>query len=208
MKFHRFIALGLTVFGSQIAYADSPESAATWQAYDYYVSFSGNAVKKKARHQRFLTETLYTDQYDDVGNVAFTCINELLTVSVAYKPIDMKDFIKNHRTSRRWKTRRAEIEIDGKLQKMNDWTYLPKYGIVISRKRSDGAKIYNAAIRGQTVTMDFDFKKPIELILPKPNIDFAEFGGPCGMGKYKNKQKGSIEKNMKLKEDVESRIQE
>lgn len=207
MKFTKPIIIVFALFGAdQMANANSPESEPSWQGYNYYVEFSGSAVKKKARDRKFVTETIYTDLNEQPGNVAFTCINELLTVSVAYKPLDLKDFIKNHRTSRRWKTRMAEVTIDGELQKMNSWTYLPKYGVAISRKRSDGAKLYNAAIRGQSVIFDFDFKKPVELILPKPNMDFAEFGGPCGMGKYKDSPQKIRIDTSNLSEDPDKEI--
>jgi len=188
MRYAKIFGIGCALVGiSQYAFGDDENAIPSWQNHEYVVEFSGSGVKKKARDKQFVAETIFTDQSDMPGNVAMTCINEVFTVAVAYKPLDLKDFIVNHRTSRRWRTRKVEMTIEGELQKMNEWTYLPKFGVAIPRKKSDRAKVYNAAIRGQSILLNMDFRESIKLILPKPNTEFAEFGGACGMGNNKNR---------------------
>jgi len=188
MKFVKFVAGGCLVFGvSHSALAEEANDTVDWQHHDYVMEFSGSAVKKKAREKQFLAETIYTNKSDARGNVAITCINEVYTVSVSYKPIDMEDFVVNNRTTKRWRTRKVEMKVNGEVQKMNDWTYLPKIGVFLPRKKSDRAKIYNAAIKGDAISLNMDFKEAFPLILPKPNKAFKEFGGACGMGLNKDK---------------------
>lgn len=159
-----------------------------WQYHEYAIQFSGNLVKKEAKKKSFAAETIFTNLPDTQGNIAITCVNSLMTVMVAYEAIDMDDFVRNNRTSKHWRTRKIAMKIDGKQQRLHNWTYLPKLGVLLPQKKSDRSKIYNAAIRGQTITVGADFKKSITLNLPKPNTYFAQFGSACGLGNGRSDQ--------------------
>lgn len=178
------IALSISGFGT-IAAADDAKLPG-WNDHDYLISFSGNAVRKNVREKLYVAETAYTDMPDSAGNVALTCVNGALSVAVAFKPVDMKAFVEENHTTRGWSFKLITMKIDGKRQELNKWMYMHSLGVAIPRKKSDRAKIYNAVLRGQNVTLDMDFRDAVDLHLPAPNQGFNEFGGACGMGILKD----------------------
>lgn len=176
--------LGIIEFGA-IATADDTKIPG-WNDHDYLISFSGNAIQKRVREQLYVAETIYTDVPDSSGNIAMTCVNGSLSVAVAFKPVDMKAFVEENHTTRGWSFKLITMKIDGKRQELHKWMYLHSLGVAIPRKKSDRAKIYNAVLRGQPVTLDMDFRDAVDINLPAPNQAFNEFGGACGMGILKD----------------------
>ncbi len=158
----------------------------TWESFDMTMHYSGNAYTKKRRATIDEGEIVHTTS-DTSSGLMFSCLEGRLFVAVSWKPQDFRtSFTK---TSGRRKGRKLDMKLDGgEKNTLGYWIYKPSLGAVSSRKRSQAAKLYNAVVRKQKVTLYIESKKPVVLDLPKPNRAFAEFGAACGIGKFANKQ--------------------
>ena len=135
--------------------------------------------------QTYRGEYIYTMGPDQAGNIAMTCLNKGFMVVVATKDISIDENFREAWMYPKKVKRQPTVTINGEQIDPNGWIYLKKRGIAIPQSRKLSRKIYNGAIRGDKIFVDFDNKRSFELNLPKPNSDFAYFGAECGMGKNK-----------------------
>ena len=124
-------------------------------------------------------ETLNTQTKDLPGNVSFSCTTKgQLYVSVWRTPLKITDE-KPRRVIRR-DTKQVKIYINGVKQKKTRWYYSDGIPAIRPAQGVAQAVLYNAAVRGDEVTLAFRKEPSITLILPKPNEAFAKFGANCG----------------------------
>jgi hypothetical protein len=162
-----------------------PANKIAWQSMNYAIRFTGNMPSKEQRARSYKVEAIYSNAVAEKGNVAFTCVNGIFSVAIALEPTDFEAFIRDNEKSKRRRTRKVPMFINGKRQKLKNWTYVPKTKILLPMKTSTRNKIYNAAIRQDEVLVNLEFKDQVKLILPKVDNTFAEFGAECGLGKNK-----------------------
>lgn len=132
-------------------------------------------------------EMIHTTANDKRGNVAIICLNGRLMSAISLNEEDIFPRTRDVWDSQRSRRIRPHVKIDGKTVRADYWWYQPKLQLTLPMKSSVSRKFYNAAIRQQNVEVDLSNKKPVTLILPKPNGDFADFGAKCGMGRLKDK---------------------
>jgi len=165
--------------------ANAEEASTGWQSSNISIAFSGNAIKKDMNGVYLDAEAIYSGTAETEGNVAFTCYNGRYAASVALKPVDLEMVIKDAMDSRRRKIRKLRYTLNGETQKSAEWIYMPALKVYMARKQSTSAKLYNAAVRGDVVTLRDREKEPTELNLPKQDMTFVNFGKSCGLGKKK-----------------------
>ena len=165
----------------------SPDDLPRWDSRDMRVVFSGNGVNKKVRGTPYDGEAIFTTAIDKPGNVSFYCLKNVFGANIAVEPVDFAIIIDEWATTRRQRATKPTLTINGEKQKSEMWTYVPPLKLLIPRKKYVARKLYNASIRGSDVQLKMSGKKAITLILPKPNLAFADFGADCNMGKNKGK---------------------
>ena len=177
-------AMFLTLAVPAIA-QDSPP-ANTWTNFDMTMHYSGNALSKAQRATIDAGEVIHTTS-DTSPGLMFTCLTGKFYVAASVKPQNFRDTFNS--STRRHKIKLVDMRLDGgEKTSLGKWLFKPSLGGISSRKRSQAAKLYNAVIRHQEVTLYMSGKKPVTLDLPKPNRAFAEFGAECGLGKFAKKK--------------------
>ncbi len=175
-----FVALG----GAKFTHASQP--ANTWKTFDMTMSYSGDGLTKKRRATIDSGEVIHTTSQTTSG-LMFTCLAGYFMVAASMDPQDFRELYKQSTT--RSKLRHIDMSIDGGEKiPLGLWFYKPKLRTVSSRKRFQAAKLYNAVVRRQNVTLYLSGKKPVVLNLPSPNSIFANFGAGCGIGKLAKKK--------------------
>lgn len=152
-----------------------------WQSYFFTMTFSGFPVKTDIQNKAFPGETIYTAS-DKVGDTAITCIMNKFRATVEVKPSDFEGIVTGSKSSRRANAREVDFYVNDEKVTDGKWTYVPKLKVILSSKKSDSLRLYNSAIRGDKVALKVSGISKVELNLPKPNEDFVNFGGPCGIG--------------------------
>ncbi len=189
-----FLSVALTIFSvafTQDAFAqdtadpaDTPkDTPVEWVSQQYKVMFTGNGIKKDHRYKPYPAEILYTTAFDAPGNVAIHCVNGVMTASVGMEPVDFSEILSDWLSSQRSKSRMPTMKINGERIDAGTWRYVQRFKLLHPGRPHISKKLYNAAIRGETVTLSLDFGNEVTLVLPKPNRDFAHFGAGCGIGK-------------------------
>ncbi|RKQ69284.1 hypothetical protein DES40_2083 [Litorimonas taeanensis] len=169
---------------AQAGTASSSTEAPEWSHTSFRMQFTGNAVKLDNLGQVFEGEALFTNYPEKKGNVAFSCLTSTLTANIGLVPVDFEAYFREFPRSRRGKVKLPYLYINGEKVKSGQWIYAPNLKIYMPRKKHVVGKLYNAAIRGDSVTLSTNDKDHIPLILPKPNANFANFGAGCGIGKH------------------------
>lgn len=82
-----------------------------------------------------------------------------------------------------WSVRSANVKItiDGEPVKTDSWIYNKGSKLIYPKSSAMARKFYNAAIRGQSVQVKY--RDSYNIDLPKPDATFADWGGPCGIGR-------------------------
>ncbi len=158
-----------------------------WESRDLSIAFVGSGVRRDVRGIYNKGETIYSTQKDLPGNVSFICLRKTFMANVALEPADFRVIVDNWQTSSRARVRQPTLLINGESAKPAAWTYSPTLQFLYPRKTVTVKKLYNAAIRGDTVQIKLDGSDPITLVLPKPNAAFADFGADCGLGRNAKK---------------------
>lgn len=162
------------------AWAQENNTANSWGVFNMAIYYSGDGYSKKRRAKIDKGEAIYSTSTRTNGAM-LSCLEGNFYGALALKPQDLRKSFKKSTVTHR--LRRVYYTLDGGSKKpLGKWIHKPTLDIIASFKRSQAAKIYNAAIRGQKVTIYIEGKKPIALDLPKPNQTFAEFGSECGLG--------------------------
>ena len=108
----------------------------------------------------------------------FTCSEAAgLGVALATRPLDFLEAIEGGTNRARSRTVRTTI---GDREPITDrWTMLPVYGTVEPRKASTRRALYNAVVRGQSVTLEIDARPDTTITFPEINSSFVEFASTC-----------------------------
>ena len=177
----------LIVGGSSVlTAAQSSDTTDGWNLHEFTMTFTGSAVPKDIRGKPFPAETIFTNS-DDVGDVALTCLYNKLSSTIEVKKTDFKAVVMGQSDTRRARYRETILRINGEKVSKGRWTYVPKYKVLLAQRQSDKYRLYNAAIAGDSASVQIGYGDIIELNLPKMDKTFAEFGAACNLGNKKQK---------------------
>ena len=127
-------------------------------------------------------EIIQTKVKNVPGNVSFSCTSK----SQFYVSVWRGPLIVTHEGPKRVirrDTRKVKLFINDVKSKITRWYYTDAGTIISPANIKTKGQLYNAAVRGDKVTLIFKKDLPITLILPKPNDAFARFGRDCGLSK-------------------------
>jgi|GEM_PF-2565011 len=161
----------------------SPSAPLSWKSYFFTMTFSGFPVRTDMQNKAYPGESIYVTS-DKIGDTALTCIMNKFRATVEVKPTDFEGIITGSKTSRRANAREVDFYVNGEKVADGKWTYVPKLKVILSSKKSDSLRLYNAAVRGDNVALKVSGISKVELSLPEPNEDFVNFGGDCGIGPH------------------------
>ncbi len=180
------ISAAIALFLSAPVMAQENNTDNVWEKYDFHLTVIGQEAPSAKDEDKYHGEAMVSTSTTTPG-LLFICLNKRLRVSAALKPQDLR---KNYRKpSRKVSYKYVDMTLDGGEKiPLERWGYAKDHKIIRSSRRMPAAKLYNAVIRNQQVTLFVGGKKPITLALPKPNRAFAEFGAECGLGKFAKKK--------------------
>ncbi|CAM3711865.1 hypothetical protein [Litorimonas haliclonae] len=161
----------------------SPSTPLSWKSYFFTMTFSGFPVRTDMQNKAYPGESIYVAS-EKVGDTALTCIMNKFRATVEVKPTDFEGIITGSKTSRRANAREVDFYVNDKKVADGKWTYVPKLKVILSSKKSDSLRLYNAAVRGDNVALKVSGISKVELSLPEPNEEFVNFGGDCGIGPH------------------------
>lgn len=172
--------------------AVNQDKQGAWVSRPYTIIYTGNALSAANQGMKVTGEVMITDNTPRAGNVVFACINNTFAITTSTEPVDFKAFMKENRKGRKKQIIGPKVFIAGKQIKTRGWIHVKDTKVMLAGGESTRRKIYNAAIRGDSVRIEFK-KFDFNLNLPKPNADFAEFGGACGLGNNKDAEQAEGE---------------
>ena len=153
-----------------------------WEQRTIRVSY-GTGYSKEARETPSRGEYIYTVGPDSVGATAIMCFGGIPQAVVATTNDPIRPSLMEALKKTKGRYIHPTVKINDDEISESRWTYRPKAKLAIPHDANVTRKIYNAAIRGDTVSIDISGKGSFSLILPKPNVNFADFGAECGMGR-------------------------
>ncbi len=174
------------------ARAEGSNHANVWATEFYRMVYRGNAYSDRRKNQNDIGEILYTTSETAPG-LFFTCLAGKLRVGVGFKPQDLYTALSGTKTygvsgegnfvpDEKMLSYIDMTLDDGPKIGLGRWLYYKDRETAQSRKRVPAAKLYNAVVREQTVTV-FAKRKQALLDIPRPNAAFADFGAECGLGR-------------------------
>ena len=187
MKIISSLAVLMTISSGLTANAQNTEAENAWGKYDFRLTILNQKKPSPEDAHKYKGEALTTSS-ELASGLLFICMNEKLRVSAATTPQNLR---KTSRiASRSAKRVYVDMSLNDNKEKtsLGRWVYANDTKIIRSAKRSSAAKLYNAVIRQQKVTLHIGGKKPVTLTLPKPNSDFNTFGAACGLGTLAKKK--------------------
>lgn len=112
----------------------------------------------------------------DSNGVLLSCVEGQLHAVVGMEAGDIIEMI-GQQTSRQ-RTNDLVLTI-GDDEYRSAWTYLPSIKVALSREPVAAKKIYNAAVRGETVSFELAAKDPVTVEFPAMNDAFKRFANDC-----------------------------
>ena len=111
--------------------------------------------------------------------VMLNCTSDRLTAGVGIEPGLISDRL--DKFTSRTKRKKATMTIGEGNPKREVWTYLPAMKVAISRQGTTGRRLFNAAVRGDTVNWSLDGKGSATFTLPEQNEAFKKFAKSCSV---------------------------
>ncbi len=109
----------------------------------------------------------------------FACIDDQLRVAVGVEPGNVGTMLE--RTSSRTRTYEIKTTIGDGETFESKWAYKPSLKVAIAQDSVTPRKLYNAAVRGDTISMKLPGKSQFDITLPAVNADFTSFANNCGV---------------------------
>ena len=116
---------------------------------------------------------------DSETGVLLSCNPDKLVVGVGTVPGPMTERLDT--STKRVKTKRATTTIGDKEPLRERWAYLPRTQIAISRASVTGKRFFNAAVRGDTVSVKVDGTDTATFTFPAQNDVFKSFARSCAI---------------------------
>lgn len=115
----------------------------------------------------------------------FVCANETLSAIMGLQPMDLMA-VSTKDTGGRWRPRSILMTRGEDEPLRSKWRWNGQRNIAQPATKKVSARLYNAAIRGETVTIKMGGLAPVT-VTPAPVDDtFRAFGAKCGLGAQKD----------------------
>lgn len=107
----------------------------------------------------------------------FSCANETLGVGVATEPGDIVEMLS--RETSRSNDREISARVGDGEEFISRWTYLPSLKVAVAADELTAKKLYNAAVKGETVSWKMPGRDALEIQFPEMNDAFKAFANDC-----------------------------
>lgn len=155
----------------------------------------GKGFSDKRRANKEYGETLFTSSTTDPG-LYFSCLDKKFRVGLVFEAQSMSDAFREVEISgvsgngkfvptlKSLAHVSAQFEGQGDVR-LGEWLYFEDNSAALSRDNKAAKKIYNAVVRGQSMTVTIRGRHKATLSVPKISSTFANFGAECGIGRLK-----------------------
>lgn len=170
------LSVSLALLLTPSAHATQDEDPARW----VYKSFSqevDGADRDRAVDYDYRGALVYTGDASQPGAL-FTCSERFgLSVALTTKPVDFEEAFAIQDRRARWRS--VTHSLDGSEAETGRWAHLPRVGTIEPKDKSLRRKLYNAVLRGQTVTLKMSGRPEWSVSFPKPDAAFRKFALGC-----------------------------
>lgn len=116
---------------------------------------------------------------DSTIGALITCKGGILNAAVGMEAGDMAEAVSID--TERSKRRTAWLTVADDEPYKARWNYMPRARIAVTTEGTSARKLYNAAIRSDTVTWNASFTDPLTLQMPPMNDVFKGFAANCSV---------------------------
>lgn len=153
------------------------------------LAFSNAALAGEWTSQAFSpsqpqNEQLFAATSDNTA-ITFTCVNTKLRVAISAENNEADKITSSFNEARGKRMRKVDLMIDGELVPTKKWLNASRNQIFVTPDRASSAKIYNAALKQQPISIQSKYLEKTDLSFPALNEDFTKFGAGCGLGTLK-----------------------
>lgn len=107
----------------------------------------------------------------------FSCANDTLGVGVGTAPGDIVEMLS--RETSRSNDREVSAKVGDGEEFIARWTYLPSLKVAVAADELTAKKLYNAAVKGESVTWKMPGREALEVQFPEMNDTFKAFANDC-----------------------------
>lgn len=120
---------------------------------------------------------VFTSSTEQLG-IVFTCSERHgLGASVGLQPMDFSKIFET--SSGRARRRTVEARFDGGEADNSTWIQLPSLGTIEPRESRMRRKIYNAVLKGETLSLNLDARDPVTITFPPVDESFTRWALEC-----------------------------
>ncbi|NHK28150.1 hypothetical protein FF098_009570 [Parvularcula flava] len=148
-----------------------------WQEYDFSISADGAWLDSDDPDGKYAVNGVYAAAAEG-GSAMFYCVDEELAVFVSTEPFD---FVNDMRQSNRKVTITVRLSADEEEVNRSDWRYFPSVKLAQPAKYTTIAKLYNAVVKQEAMSMSSSRFSDVSITLPPVDSTFAAFSRDCGM---------------------------
>lgn len=125
---------------------------------------------------RYTGDSVMTTQEEGPG-IFFYCLAGVFNVAVSSEPVDFEKLVS--KTTQRTRTVSGHMSINGEVVHTGEWEWMQNLRIFRAEDYTSKAKLFNAVVRGDRVSIDFDTVFVVPVSLPPVNDDFKAFAKSC-----------------------------
>jgi len=114
---------------------------------------------------------------DEEAGVMVSCRDDKLVAAVGFGAGDIAKRLQSD--TNRLKSRAGQLTIGDRDEERARWIYYPQYQLAQTVKSVTAKKIYNAAIRGDAISLNLQRKGITTIQLPAMNDNFKAFAKAC-----------------------------
>ena len=148
-----------------------------WQEYDFSIGADGAWLDADDPKGKYVVNGVYASSADG-GSAMFYCIDDELAAFISTEPFD---FASDMRQSNRNVKIPVRLSANDEEVNRSDWRYFPSVKLAQPGAYTAIAKLYNAVVRQDAMSMSSSRFGDVEIILPPVDPAFAAFSRDCGM---------------------------
>ncbi|GGD15052.1 hypothetical protein [Aquisalinus flavus] len=148
-----------------------------WQTYDFSIGADGKWLDADDPKGKYAVDGVYANASEG-GSAMFYCVADELAVFVSTEPFD---FASDMRQSTRNVTIPVRLSANDEEVNRSDWRYFPSVKLAQPGAYTAIAKLYNAVVRQDTMSISSSRFGEVEISLPPVDPTFAAFSRECGM---------------------------
>lgn len=171
------LSIGVATALATASFAMPANAQTGWQEYDFSISADGKWLDADDPKGKYAVNGVYANSSEG-GSAMFYCVADELAVFVSTEPFD---FSSQMRQSNRKVTIPVRLSANDEEVNRSDWRYFPSVKLAQPGAYTAIAKLYNAVVTQDTMSMSSSRFGDVTISLPPVDSTFAAFSRDCGM---------------------------